>query len=62
MLLQDTDQWREAVSAYSSVLSLDAQNVDALVNSAICKRQLGDFSGALDHINAAGCVDVVQSA
>ena len=53
MLLQTTGQWREAVSAYSAVLSLDAQNVDAFVNSAICKRQLGDFSGALAHINTA---------
>ncbi|MAI12349.1 MAG: hypothetical protein CBD27_12340 [Rhodospirillaceae bacterium TMED167] len=54
MLLQNTDQWSEAVSAYSTVLALDAQNVDAFVNSAICKRQLGDFSGALEHINTAG--------
>ena len=35
------------------LLSLDAQNLDAFVNSAICKRQLGDFSGALAHINTA---------
>ena len=53
MLLQTTGQWREAVSAYSTLLSLDDQNVDAFVNSAICKHQLGDFSGALAHINTA---------
>ena len=53
MLLQTTGQWREAVSAYSTVLSLDTQNVDAFCEQRDLQAPVGRFFSALDHIDTA---------
>jgi tetratricopeptide (TPR) repeat protein len=51
--LQDNKLYREAVACYARVLSIDPDNVQALVKSALALKNTGDFETALINVQKA---------
>ena len=53
----DTDQYRDAIEAYSRALAIQPGNPDVLTDRGIMQRRVGDFQAALADFREAAAAD-----